>query len=447
LNERLGEHYRRLEYARINFRRYVVGDSWYELDQKINSRSRTGNEYIGRYQTNALPEDRELDDMGIIYVRHGDPDNFMTHFCFGCDQNFSWHYFEKYNLPEMIFHFAKGGQTRGWIITASPLYFNNRYELGPDYARMDPEISRISYLNFIDLKEKLATENEQYVEAGLHTERSSYLFHKDALDIPLNVLTFKGEAGKSLVELYYGIDGTQVDIEKTSTEIRLNMSSFLGVYDEEWHEVSRENNQHIKSLGNISEEEWSESSIVSMHNFNVLPGTYNIEFHLNDNISGRLGVFKGSLDVVNYHTDSLMLSDVVLAREIIPGDESTGFKKGDISFDPHMFYDFSQNKVIGIYFEVYNLSTSSDDLTNFELSYTFQPEGANEEPGFFESLLSGEEGIITLTHTIQGYDQDEKIFYNLDTRNIDTGEYELIINVEDLISGGRSYKIMNINIL
>lgn len=90
--ERLREHYRRLLYARRHFaltvtRRYYGGrDAW-----------RSGSE--------------ELDDRGLIYVRHGEPATRLRPFVFGLMPNETWRYARADG--DLLLHFSAGYDESG----------------------------------------------------------------------------------------------------------------------------------------------------------------------------------------------------------------------------------------------------------------------------------------------------------------------------------------------
>jgi GWxTD domain-containing protein len=90
--ERLREHYRRLLYARRRFaltisRRFYGGRDAY----------RSGSE--------------ELDDRGVIYVRHGEPQTRLRPFVFGLMPNETWRYGRADG--DLLFHFSAGYDESG----------------------------------------------------------------------------------------------------------------------------------------------------------------------------------------------------------------------------------------------------------------------------------------------------------------------------------------------
>jgi GWxTD domain-containing protein len=82
--ERLREHYRRLYFARRTFPGYVP-TRWRELTRRI-----------------AVTD--EVDDRGLVHIRHGEPDNRVSLTTVGFEPNESWHY----DRPEgdLVLHFV-----------------------------------------------------------------------------------------------------------------------------------------------------------------------------------------------------------------------------------------------------------------------------------------------------------------------------------------------------
>jgi GWxTD domain-containing protein len=90
--ERLREHYRRLLYARRHFALTISRRFYGSLDAY-----RSGSE--------------ELDDRGVIYVRHGEPGTRLKPFVFGLMPNETWRYGQADG--DLLFHFSAGYDTNG----------------------------------------------------------------------------------------------------------------------------------------------------------------------------------------------------------------------------------------------------------------------------------------------------------------------------------------------
>ncbi len=83
--ERLREHYRRLDHARRNFR-LVTPNRQFDIAERYRSR-----------QT-------EFDDRGIIYIRHGTPDDRAAYNIPGVEPNETWRY--QRDGDDLVFHFV-----------------------------------------------------------------------------------------------------------------------------------------------------------------------------------------------------------------------------------------------------------------------------------------------------------------------------------------------------
>ena len=83
--ERLREHYLRLDFVRHNFRLVSVNRQF---------------DIVERYRSNQV----EYDDRGIIYLRHGAPDERASFNALGIEPNESWHY--QRAEGDLIFHFV-----------------------------------------------------------------------------------------------------------------------------------------------------------------------------------------------------------------------------------------------------------------------------------------------------------------------------------------------------
>lgn len=131
--ERLREHFRRLGYARRHFALTITRRFYGRRDA---------------YRSGST----ELDDRGVIYVRHGAPTDRLRPFVFGLMPNESWRY--RLADGDLVFHFSAGydgdggGDLYDYRLVASVLDLRgaadaprdqlllSRHSLSPLYARM-----------------------------------------------------------------------------------------------------------------------------------------------------------------------------------------------------------------------------------------------------------------------------------------------------------------------
>lgn len=131
--ERLREHYRRLQYASINFPLTI---------------SRRFYGWLDAYRSGST----DVDDRGIVYIRHGEPAQRLRPFIFGAMPNESWRYAQAEG--DLLLHFSAGWDTNGggdlydYRLVQSVLDLRgaadapqdqlllSRQSLSPSYARM-----------------------------------------------------------------------------------------------------------------------------------------------------------------------------------------------------------------------------------------------------------------------------------------------------------------------
>jgi len=139
-NERLREHYRRLYYARRTFPLYLPG----------------------RPDAQVASADLPVDDRGLIYVRHGEPDDRVQLSTLGVEPNESWRYAREEG--DMVVHFV---------------------------ARHDPEVYRLVE-SLLDVAENISqpgSPTDDLVTRGQETllrsrEPLSAVYRRDRRDTP-----------------------------------------------------------------------------------------------------------------------------------------------------------------------------------------------------------------------------------------------------------------------
>jgi tetratricopeptide (TPR) repeat protein len=199
-NERIPEYYRRLSHARKSYRRTTkVDDLRFKLEHPLNDQfhPKVGSEMFAGFLVDALRKNRDLDDMGLIYVRHGQPDRTATALNPELPQNVSWKFDEKWNRPEMTFHFTKWGGGSGWILSSLPITFEDRWDLGGIYGRLDPKSPGYENLAYSDLAiyfEQVDFDAQAHARIAIQTETSDYRYAEiEPLEFPLHFATFRGE--------------------------------------------------------------------------------------------------------------------------------------------------------------------------------------------------------------------------------------------------------------
>jgi hypothetical protein len=153
-------------------------------------------------------------------------------------------------------------------------------------------------------------------------------------------------------------------------------------------------------------------------------GLYKLELVLKDLNSGNVGTIYKGFNVPKYQEDKLATSSIILADKIeklaLKQAAAGQFVIGGSKVHPNVNEIFSRDKMMGIYFQVYNLAV--DEKTNkpsATIEYVLR-KGEKEVSRFMEEQnnLAGASQQMTL----------EKLY---PLKDLEPGRYSLVVNVTD----------------
>ena len=467
-DERLAEHYRRLHYVMSNYR--------LELPERRHYSSIDA--YVPEWQSG-------FDDRGVIYLRHGEPDESATFSGPEFERNLSWKY-EAADAEPMLFHFVSNedvtdyklvrrlsdavistntsmaGQTlldesAGTQSVLSPgavdaldarIIATQRVALQDLYrsrGHLDPDYDRVA----MGLDTQILQEEEarlaQDIRIGTRTQ-SYEPEPSDPLLYPVYAVPFKSQSGGTEVAFYYALPttgvtilprgaGSEVDyryqLRVTSTD---NPDDVLGRADEE---VRIATPQEIPQGPGVM--------LPGIERVSVEAGQYQYGLKVTDLNSGRFGILQGSVAVNELDGPGLAMSGVVLATRVEPAvDPRNPFVRwGQIKVLALPSRMFRREQPIYVYYELYGLDASAGEA-RYRTTYTLsaREQNRNVVARFFSSigeLLSGEEDRGAVTYSFersQAAPADPLLEYvSLDVSESEAGNYLLSVEVEDLASG------------
>lgn len=465
-DERLAEHYRRLHYVMANFR----------LDLPERRHYSAIDAYVPSWQTG-------FDDRGVIYLRHGPPDDTAIFSGPEFERNLSWKY-EAADAEPMLFHFVSDEDVRDYKLVrrlSDAVISTNTSMAGQtlldqnagtmlNTGRLDAYDSRILATQRVALQDlyrsrghldpeydltamgldlQILQEEEarlaQDIQIGTRTQ-SYQPEPSDPLLYPVYAVPFRSPSGGTEVAFYYALpttgitilprgSGSEVDyryqLMVTSTE---NPDDIQGRADEE---VRIATPQQIPQEPGVM--------LPGIERVDVGPGQYHYGLKVTDLNSGRFGVLQGSVSVSGLDGPGLAMSGVVLATRVEPAvDTSNPFVRwGQTKVLALPSRMFRREQPIYVYYELYGLDTSAGEA-RYRTTYTLsarEPD-RNVVAKFFSSigeLLSGEEerGEITFAFDrSQPAPADPLLEYvSLDVSESEPGGYTLTVEVEDLSSG------------
>ena len=207
-NERLAEHYRRMWYARRNFR-LASARRQYRIEERFRSYS------------------RDYDDRGLIYIRHGEPTERATLAGESVPLNQSW----RYTRPEgdLIFHFVAREDVQDYKLvesiydilgfdaavslrsgSATPTLHDQAAELVLSRERLSPVYGRLiaaGGVGTIGMMDRERRAGQRSIARGTKTDSYDLRFDTALEGARWEVLAAGSEEGHSVVHLTWAVPG------------------------------------------------------------------------------------------------------------------------------------------------------------------------------------------------------------------------------------------------
>ncbi len=299
--ERLREHYRRIQYARLHFP-LTISRRFYGRQDAY----RSGN--------------AELDDRGVIYIRHGAPATRLRPFVFGAMPNESWRYARAEG--DLMLHFSGGWDNNGggdlydYRLVQSVLDLRgaadapqdqlllSRQSLSPTYSRM---------LNWGRYGAGHARARERGIGAAsiaVSTTTDSYeLQFPHRLAVVADLVAVGRSAAGSLAHLVFGIAASGIKPEAVDGEARYPVRVRLVALDQHDRPVTGLDTivvvRHRRVLG-------SGEFVVGRAELPLPRGTWRYRASLQQGDSVGVVLPRDSVTVADIYSGKLALSDIAL---------------------------------------------------------------------------------------------------------------------------------------
>lgn len=464
LEDRLVEHYRRLHHVYRTYRILLPERRHYSALAA----------YIPRRQTG-------FDDRGVIYLRHGPPDDIATFSGPRVERNVSWKY-ERADGDPLVFHFVSDEDVADYKLVrklsdaiissasnmAGTTMFNqgcgsgracDGYDariLGEELRHMQELYSSRGNLNPVydraatRLDPQILLEEEAMLARDIAVGTGSQSFTPDnagdPLLYPLWPVAFKSPGGGTEVQFYYALPTALVSvIARPGGGSAVDYHYQLMVHDQAAQPIARqEQDVTITTSQPIPKD--AGAMLPGVRTASLPPGEYQYGMKVTDLTSGRFGIVQGALSVEDFAGRDLAMSGVVLAHSVTPASGPGPFVRwGRYKVLPLPSRMFRRSQPVFVYYEVYGLDTAADGGASYRTTYTLQSResGRNVVARFIsalgERLGGGEErGAITYSfERAQPGGADPLLeYFSLDVSESPAGDYVLVVEVEDLAGAG-----------
>jgi len=397
-NPRLIEHYRRLLVAETDF-------EYYGFRNAFNDPERFGTFHFPR----SFSLNKEYNDKGLIWIRHGKADVMRRSII----DTEVWVYFQRGDDPQRIFSFSmRNSVANNWRLVSLP----DAPELIEELAVYDlryRELMTADPLARLGREGAVIDQSKDNVEEALSTDRHTWREETIALSVPGSVDAFRSDAGKTLLDISYGIpldliaQALPAGTTEGRIEVGVDISTPQGV-----RRTSR-----IDTLRLPVDKDFK-GSFSGLFRSVVAPESLVAAVHVRVLGSSMIGGWRHSLMVKDFTGEGLMMSDLQL---LLPSSRELAIEIEGVKVLQSPFDNVPRDKPLMTYTHVYNLTLDVWGKTLYTVRYLLAPSDA--DPGEDEELL--------LEETLSGASAFEARFKMLDLRAVDGGTYNLIIRVKD----------------
>ena len=431
IDVRLQEHYIRLIEAEKLYAQFEPREA-YQVIRRAEPYQTIDRDFPLAYWSNG-----ELGDRGLVYVRHGSPDEKVASVSEDSPFIESW----KYRNPDLIFHF-EGHAGLGTLIPVLPLdldVLEAREVWGGSYARLSQLLRRGAStsragayeLELYESRNELFDESLSDVYKGLSSDRYDWPDEIKHLDVPYLAAAFRGENQRTEVQIHYAIPVGQVTRDLSSPRRSLSLDVGIAVHDTVWNEVFVDlATKKMQTTDDLT------AAAIDVLRFDVLPDSYHVNLHVSIDDASRKGSYQFDYTVPDFTGNELAISDLLPAIYVGQRANVSLESRDDFLVQVNPRGGFRREDPLYVFFEVYNLTFSSEDNTGYSITYTMKELNKRQKR---KRRRRRNSLALSLTFERTGQSRSVIEYGELDVQALDAGLYELIVTVNDQQSGLEVY--------
>jgi hypothetical protein len=444
-NTRMQEHFARYAFAEQHYE-YPGFKTWFNNPDNELSFPK------------AFSLNEEFNDMGMIYLRQGPPDDVVRHNYSPFDEddaadrlegvassdtsavkdvNYldkqalrdqlrdeyrraarddfeSWLYRASTESPKMIFHFQKHQTAKNnWRLVSFPAFAPMLDQL----ASWDPKFQRMYESRYISdraiLETEMKSESKTVVNYALSTDRETHEKKVTTFRFPVSVDMFRAPDSRTMLDISYAfpiatfVQNLPDSVETVPTEIGFSL------VDSHSHKAASELDTVNVELGPNRE-----GAVVNLIRYTVPADSYAVAVQMRPLVGNMLGTWRQGVRVPDFTRNGFMVSSVQYLRPSpLQGSiEIEGVRVIQSPFSTHV-----RTEPLYLYFQIYNLIPDGDGNTAYTTECILLPAGKTDP----------DEGEVIYKKHHEGSDKNLQEFYMINVKSVDPGRYRLIVKVTD----------------
>ncbi len=245
----------------------------------------------------------------------------------------------------------------------------------------------------------------------------------------VDVLTYNRaeHPGKTFVEVFVGFPLQQLKFARSASTYRARYQLAVSFQNEK-----REMVQTAMFVDSIDAEALGSNPSLNLQQlrfpFYVSPGNYAMECKLTDLNTASGYHFSVNATVADYNISALVISDLQLSHAMSRSQENSSLVKNNWRVEPNVLRTFAaEDRHLHIYAEIYNLDFRRDRVNRGFIAAFFIRDETGRDVFSTEQINQkpGPASVITA---------------RLPIRDLESGQYKLILSVRDLDTGARVEK-------
>jgi hypothetical protein len=448
-NPRLREH----------IRRYLFAEDHYDY---VGFRTRFNDPDLLRELKfpRAFALNEEFNDMGLIYIRHGEPDDVLraniTPFD-NEDELFnpnaaphmrqpgsatregreldeenrerlweglrtsstqqdpceSWLYNATDETSKMIFNFQKHNTAgNNWRFSPSP----SNETMIDDLTLWDVRYYRLGNERNIDravVEGQIKAESRAIVDYALSTEKQTWEKKTETFRFPHAIDLFRAPDGRTLLDVSYAIPLASISRDLPDSVKSIPVEIGFSLVDANSHHATSQ-----RDTMQVGFTRARVGAVIDLIRYTVPPDSYAVSMHIRPLGTNKLGTWRQTLSVRDFSRPDFMMSSIQFLR---PSTEKGALAIEGVRVVQSPLRTQVRTEPFFIYFQIYHLVPDASGNTSYRTECVLLPEG-EQDAG---------KGIIVHRKEKTGKEEMAAEFSQIDLHAVDPGRYRLIVNVTD----------------
>jgi GWxTD domain-containing protein len=274
-------------------------------------------------------------------------------------------------------------------------------------------------------------------EVATHPDYYWPRYDEQPIDFWFDHADFRGSDGRSALEVYCGVPNEVAHYADSTDVTRMTIRRRVALMPASGDTIYRASAEvFYQKSGDHRDRNAFVPDVVRLE---VPPGEYQMEVRGDDEERDRLGIYRKTVDVEAYGTDSLRISDLELAWRITEEQELERFRKGDLEVIPMPTRSFLKGQPVSVYYEIYNLARDEFGQARYKVEFTVRTLVGGDRGGIVsrlvQSFTGSESEQVAIRYEQVGREETQVAYVELDMAKHGSGRYELRVEVTDIESG------------